>query len=128
MIPAATETGHRPTRSFIGNSDEVRPAGKYCVNNKGEPILAAKKLHIPEVMKLDNPPLPIKDKSTTYNTVHAKAGFPYHYSPERPKPVELKHVEVHERMPGGKRHPFEVKSNQLLQKKSHFLTNLLCGL
>lgn len=113
MIPAPpTERGHRHTKSFIGTSEEVRPAGIYTVNNKGEPILAAKQLHIPEVMKVDNPPLPIKDKNTTYNTLHAKTGFPCHYSPERPRPVELKHEAIYEAVPGGKRHPFEVKSNR----------------
>jgi hypothetical protein len=115
MIPAGSmsQRGHRHTKSFI-ESERIRPAGVYDTDNKGEPVLAAKLVHVPEIIKVEKPSAPIKDKNTTYNTVHAKNGFPYHYSPEKSKPVEPKHIQTYERVPAGKRHPFEVKSRPRL--------------
>jgi hypothetical protein len=111
MIPAGSmsQRGHRHTRSFI-EGEWIRPAGVYDTDIKGDPILAAKLVHVPEIIKVEKPSAPINDKNTTYNTVHAKNGFPYHYSPERPRAPEVKHTEFYEKVPAGKRHPFEVKS------------------
>lgn len=68
--------------------------------------------HIEEVIKVENPAAPIRDKNTTYNTDHSKPGFPFHYSPEKPKKeIEVKHEVAFDRVPAGKRHPYEVKSS-----------------
>lgn len=126
MIPAGSmsQRGHRHTRSFI-EGDRIRPAGIYDTDIRGEPILAAKLVHVPEVIKVEKPSAPIKDKNTTYNTVHTKTGYPYHYSPERPRAAEVKHTEFYERVPAGKRHPYEVKSRLILWQRNHFLTSPL---
>ena len=111
MVPAPqTERGHRHTKSSLGIADYTRPAGVYTVDKHGQPVMAAKLVQVPEVIKMETPGAPIKDKDTTYKGVHTKAGYPCHYPPESPRPVEVKHQTAYERVPGGKRLPFEVKS------------------
>jgi hypothetical protein len=90
--------------------DEVKPAGVYMIDNKGAPVLAAKLINVPEVIRVDKPALPIKDKNTTYNSNHTRDGFPYHYQNQKPAPSPVKLTEIEERVAPGKRHPFEVKS------------------
>lgn len=114
-----TETGartHRPTKSFVESQhghrgvEELRPAGVYQVDTKGTPILTAKLVNVPDVMKVEKPALPIKDKHTTYNSQHCREGFPYHYPTQKPAPAQVKLSEIEEKVAPGKRHPFEVKS------------------
>lgn len=114
-----TETGarsHRPTKSFVEAQpshrgiEEVRPAGVYQVDSKGTPVLAAKLVNVPDVMKVEKPVLPIKDKNTTYNSQHCREGFPYHYHTQKQAPAPVKLSEIEEKVAPGKRHPFEVKS------------------
>lgn len=78
-------------------------------------MLAAKLSNVPEVIKVDKPALPIKDKHTTYNTHHARDGFPYHYQTQKQGVSPVKLTEIEERVAPGKRHPFEVKSRFALQ-------------
>lgn len=85
------------------------------VDNKGAPVLAAKLSNVPEVIKVDKPSLPIKDKNTTYNTHHTREGFPYHYQNPKPALSPVKLTEIDEKVAPGKRHPFEVKSSHCLQ-------------
>lgn len=80
------------------------------VDGKGTPVLAAKLSNVPEVMRVDKPALPIKDKHTTYNSHHNREGFPYHYHTEKPELSPVKLTQIEERVAPGKRHPFEVKS------------------
>ena len=120
MIPNGpiVQGGHRHTKSFLeAGAERTRPAGTYTTDAHGMPVMTAKLVHVPEIIRVEKPSAPIRDQNTTYNTTHTKAGFPYHYSPEKPREVELKHQQTYERVPAGKRHPFEVKSRtSLLQR------------
>lgn len=85
------------------------PAGKHTLAG-GVLINAAKLDNVEEVIKVDKPSEPIYDYQTTYNQRHRKDGYPYHYPPAEPKPIEPKIDYHYERFPGAKKHPFEVKS------------------
>lgn len=121
--------GHRHTQSFVdaprvgSGIDEIKPAGRYQVDSKGAPVLAAKLSNVPEIIRVDKPALPIKDKNTTYNTVHNKEGYPYHYAPQRECPSPVKLTQIEEKVAPGKRHPYEVKSRLRLSQKSRSMTS-----
>lgn len=125
-----TPRSHRHTQSFVDvpltgkGIDEIKPAGRYQVDSKGAPILAAKLSNVPEIIKVEKPALPIKDKNTTYNTVHNKEGYPYHYAPQRASPSPVKLTQIEEKVEPGKRHPYEVKSSLELSQRSRFMINL----
>jgi hypothetical protein len=124
-----TPRGHRHAQSFVDvpatgkGIDEIKPAGRYQVDSKGAPILAAKLSNVPEIIKVDNPALPIKDRNTTYNTVHNKEGYPYHYAPQRASLSPVKLTQIEEKVTPGKRHPHEVKSSIESSQRSRFMIN-----
>ena len=117
MTAEAEERGHRHTKSSIQEAykgisgiEELRPAGVFQVDHRGKPILAARLTNVPEVIKVEKPSAPIKDKNTTYNSQHCKDGYPYHYRQEKPQMADVKLQEISEKVAPGKRHPFEIKS------------------
>lgn len=85
------------------------PAGKNTIVN-GEAIITSTVDHVERLIKTERPVLPIDDFHTTYNINHSKQGFPFHYHPAPAPEPEVKIDSYHGRLPGNKRHPYEVKS------------------